>query len=384
MKLSNKIIEEANSKTAREIYESTFNLPGSFGLRVSPNGKKAFFYIFKSGTKRKRITLGHYPLVSLEMARAEAQRLASLVYVEGKDPYAELNFLNKARTFDNMFNWFLEGDLKPKTKQEYKRLYKKEIYKFIANYQSNKITTDDISKILKQVSKDKQRLTTANRVRSLISRVFNFGIKNGVISKNPVESINALLIPSKTSNLLELDEIKIIWHSLKKHDPSVEGLFKIILLTAQSPAKLHKLEWAHINFDSLCYSLLIALPPSALQIIKSLRFPNGKDKYVFGNFSRKHYSTLQRTFKKILFESRLSNTYSLFELRKSIETQLRLMGVNQFVIAYIMQKKTEIDKLKGLKQINLENEAKICLEKWARILTSSDKNDGNKVIPLFR
>ncbi len=382
MELSELNLDKIEIKNYLEIYDRSFNLPGSFGLRLSPNGKKAFFYIYKIANKRKRVTLGYFPLLSLDSAKEEAQRIAKLVYTEGKDPKAD--FLNKAKTFNELFEWFIQNDLKKKTKLEYKRLYEKEIKKFIANYKPNIISTEDISKILKQISKDKNRLTTANRVRSLISRVFNFGIENGIVDNNPAKAINALLVPERVSNLLDLEQIKIIWHSLKRYNPSTEGLFKTIILTAQSPTKLHKLEWSEINFDSLCYSLPIALPPASIQIIKSLRFPNGKDQYVFGNYSKKHYSTLQRNFKKILLESKLNDSFSLFELRKSIEAQLRIIGVNQFVIAYIMQKKTEIDKLKGLKQVNLENEAKVCLERWARIITSSDKNDGNKVVPLFR
>jgi len=45
-----------------------------FGVRITSKGVKAFFLETTIGGKRKRLTLGRYPSLSVEMARKEAQK----------------------------------------------------------------------------------------------------------------------------------------------------------------------------------------------------------------------------------------------------------------------------------------------------------------------
>ena len=46
-------------------------VPG-FGVRVSPNGIKAFILLYRCNGRARRMTLGRYPLISLAQARKHA------------------------------------------------------------------------------------------------------------------------------------------------------------------------------------------------------------------------------------------------------------------------------------------------------------------------
>src|SRR5258708_35932681 len=61
-----------------------------FGLRVTSGGTKAFFVEKLVNGDLKRITIGHYPEVTTEQARKEAQILLGKM-VTGIDPVAEKN-----------------------------------------------------------------------------------------------------------------------------------------------------------------------------------------------------------------------------------------------------------------------------------------------------
>jgi hypothetical protein len=62
-----------NGKTAQKRYcDDTLK---GFGVRVTPGGTKAFFVEKLIANKLRRITVGHYPALTVEQTRKEAQKL---------------------------------------------------------------------------------------------------------------------------------------------------------------------------------------------------------------------------------------------------------------------------------------------------------------------
>ena len=74
----------ATTKAKEDFRDRNWHLPGSFVLRVSATGAKSWRYIevvegFENGEKRKKRlihTLGRYPLLTLDDARRDAERIA--------------------------------------------------------------------------------------------------------------------------------------------------------------------------------------------------------------------------------------------------------------------------------------------------------------------
>jgi integrase len=81
-----------------------------FGVRISEGGSKAFVLVH--GKDRRRITIGHYPIITLAQARAEAKRilaettlgrrLDAMTYQEALDLYCRhhLSFKSKAHRIE--------------------------------------------------------------------------------------------------------------------------------------------------------------------------------------------------------------------------------------------------------------------------------------------
>src|SRR5215213_3848725 len=111
-----------------EYYDS--HLP-AFGLRVSYSGAKAWFVMSRVDRKLTRVTLGHYPALSLAEARDKARRAAELAKAGG-DPRKleaeERRRKEKERhdTFERVASLFMtsyaQRELRPNTAREYRRI----------------------------------------------------------------------------------------------------------------------------------------------------------------------------------------------------------------------------------------------------------------------
>ena len=68
--------------------------PGGFVLKVSPRGTKSFLIIYDFQTRRRKLTLGKYPLVGLAEARKLFKKASRAKIDLGIDPGSEKNPLN--------------------------------------------------------------------------------------------------------------------------------------------------------------------------------------------------------------------------------------------------------------------------------------------------
>src|SRR5947208_2623574 len=73
----------------------------NFGVRIGTTGKLSFFVMYRTNGRRKRDTLGQFPIVTLaEAGQLARQRLAKLV-LEEKNPHftPTTNFVEAAADF---------------------------------------------------------------------------------------------------------------------------------------------------------------------------------------------------------------------------------------------------------------------------------------------
>lgn len=77
----------STKKTQEDFWDKDWRWPGSFGMRVSKTGTKTWQYIEiipiyaggrQADTKRKRHTLGRWPMVDLDQALQDAERIARI------------------------------------------------------------------------------------------------------------------------------------------------------------------------------------------------------------------------------------------------------------------------------------------------------------------
>ena len=84
--ITKKIIESIPTPDTRELLLRDTELKG-FGVRISPSGTKTFFAegFYKPKGVGKRLSLGRYPVISIDEARIKAREVLYQLY-SGIDP----------------------------------------------------------------------------------------------------------------------------------------------------------------------------------------------------------------------------------------------------------------------------------------------------------
>src|SRR5262249_44626044 len=93
---------------------------------------------------------------------------------------------------------------------------------------------------------------TANRVRSTMSAMFTWGMKEGLVLTNPVINTNKREEKPRERTLSNA-ELRLIWRAL--NDGHYSAVVKLLMLTGQRANEIAALRWSEIDFDRGVISL---------------------------------------------------------------------------------------------------------------------------------
>jgi site-specific recombinase XerD len=403
----------ATARSQEEFYDSEFMGGGSFGVRVSKGGSKVFFLIYSIAGRRRRMTLGRYPLLSLEDARARAYEIIRQV-AEGRDPSAELRTFRAAETFEDVVSTFFkrhgEINLSPATMREYRRLAERELMPIWRSRKIESITKAEIIELIDRLAIDRQRMVLAKRVRAFLSKLFNFAVSKGIVPANPVSETESPEVPPRQERLLSLDEIKRLWRVLEEEQSPGADAFKIVLLTAQSPASVLKMRWSEVRLDvwtpvkrslegASADARVIPLPERAQQILRIRQrsslgpavFPS-RDQTKPMAYVRK---AAQRYQKRMLAQS----PWSPRDLPRSVAFHLRELGIRPDVIERLQGRRSAFLRMKSdMRKYDYTAEIRQALDLWNRKLNelleptpppspfkppTEGRSSDNKVVDIF-
>ncbi len=162
-------------------------------LRVTPNGSKSWAYTYrrKSDGRKRRVTLGEFPAVSLHQARAKASGHRAAV-AEGADPASDKTAHKKVETVDQLLDRYLTDYAPAESKwtAEVRRIFKKDVRPAIGGHKITAVTKADILAILNAV-KDRGAGVTSNRTLAGVRKAFNWAVSEGYLKASPVQGIGA-------------------------------------------------------------------------------------------------------------------------------------------------------------------------------------------------
>jgi len=202
VKLTKTVVDKAEPVAGRDAEYWDVELP-RFGLRVKPSGLKTFFVRYTTKTGRKRLlTVGGYPAMTVAEARDKARRLL-LEVGNGADPKEEQDAKRKAETVSELCREYLERharpNKRPKSIREDERNIRATVIPMLGKIKVADVTRRDIEDVLFAIGKDHK--PTANRVRSLLSKMFNLAIAWGMRGDNPVRGVSRFAEQGKASYL---------------------------------------------------------------------------------------------------------------------------------------------------------------------------------------
>jgi integrase len=274
-------------------------VPG-LALRVRAGGKKSWVFQYRIGNKQRRLAFG----TASALTPHEARKRAAVLHAEvklGRDPVG-VKSTAKARaseTFGVILPPFLARQkerLRPRAFVEVERHLKTHA-KRLHHLPLAEIARRDVAGVLTTVAAQLSG-ASANRVRSSLSAVFSWCIREGLLDSNPAAWTERRGEVART-RLLTGDELREIWAALR--DDAYGDIVQLLVLCGARREEIGGLRWSEIDLAEGVITLPpertknhrefeIILSPPALAILKSrprLTWPDGSScDLVFGRGAR--------------------------------------------------------------------------------------------------
>ena len=288
--------------------DKPYKLPDfeSLYLYITPSGTKSWRYDYQFNGKRKTLTIGKYPYISLSEARNEKE-LARQLLAHGKDPSFErkksalLANVESDNTFKSIASeWHSskKSTWSKKYANEIISIFERDIYPFIGNEPINKIKPLEMLTVLKAIE-NRGALEIAKKARMRCGEVFRYAIITGRAEVNPTAELSSAMAKTQSKNFpfLATDaEMSEFLKSLKGYSGNILTRYATMLLiyTVPRTIELLTLKWSNINFEQKLATIdeevvkkdrvhLIPLATQAIEILKFLQPITGHGEFVFPN-----------------------------------------------------------------------------------------------------
>jgi integrase len=231
-------------------------------VRVQTNGTKIWLYRYRFGGKRKNISFGVFPAVTLKMAR-EKRHDAEKLLDQRQDPAVvrEAKRQEEQKT-KHTFRAVGQEWLTTKFEKEHKAkaTIKREKWNLgqlnreIGDRPLCEIEPPDLLTALRRVEA-RGRYYTVGRLRSTASRVFQFGIGAAYCTSDPTRDLKEALTKAPKGNprpaLTDPDDVGELMRRIEVYDAKKGGLvryaLKLIALTMVRPGELRLAEWTEFD-----------------------------------------------------------------------------------------------------------------------------------------
>ena len=262
MKLNDRQIK--NAKPA----EKPFKLNDGKGLYlyINTSGGKLWRFDFSYNGKRKTLSIGKYPTVSLVEARAAAENARRLL-VSGQDPSeakqqekrerqaAALNtFESIARRWhsDNLIRW------KENHAARVLRYFETDVFPVIGEMPIQEIRVSDIKTVLDGVM-TRGVNNTAEKIREWTGAIFDYAVMLEVVETNPAYSLRKYIPAKQTDHrpALPREELTEFFRRLILAEIEPQNRIALILnmLTFLRGTELRGGQWNEIDFDAAMWTV---------------------------------------------------------------------------------------------------------------------------------
>jgi integrase len=278
-------------------------------LRVKVNGTKMWLYRYRFGGKRRNLSFGTFPAVSLKMAR-EKRHAADMLLEQGQDPAVVRQArLAKDKQCQHTFRtvgreWLItkfEKENKAKATIKRERWNLGQLNREIGDRPVCEIEPPELLTALRRVEA-RGRYYTVGRLRSTASRVFQFGVGAGYCTSDPTRDLKGALTKAPKGNprpaLTDPDDVGELMRRIEVYDAKNGGLvrygLKLITLTMVRPGELRLAEWTEFDEANRVWLIpaekmkarddhAVPLSRQTLAILAELKPLTGAGRYLFSH-----------------------------------------------------------------------------------------------------
>jgi len=328
------------------------------GIRITPNGKKSFVFMYRFGGKPRMMTLGVFPRVKLADAGV-LHSAAKKLFDEGVDPAAIKQKHKKnekeADTISGLIEAFIEwGKKNKKSWKEDERMLQKNVEHVTGKKKVKDINKKDILSMLDTIIA-RGSPVQANRVLGCLRKMFNFAVERDIIQISPCYGMKAPAKEQQRDRVLTQEEIKTFWQGMDNENvcmtKEVKIALKLVLVTAQRKGEVLHAEWSEIDLENGWWvipkeksknglSHRVPLSKQALELLSELKESTGGRDLLFparhgqeGSLNQWALSSaLYKNFKHIGVEEK----FTTHDLRRTGASHITGMGISRLVVSKIL------------------------------------------------
>lgn len=317
-------------------------VPG-LGLRATPAGTKSFIFQFRSRVgKQGKLTLGHYPSMTIDQARKQAR--AHRVAVDaGADPSVERNRARHAATVQDYADIYLgsyaqQKQLASSTTKEARSVLTRFVLPAIGTRKMESITPSEISAIMVR-TREASGSGQANRVKAVLSKMFNLALRDQVVQLNPCRGIENDPIERRWDHL-SVEQALALLAACDAHDDQVSAnVVRLLLFTGARLREVLKAEWSQFDLHTGIWTKpsahtkrkrvhRLSLAPEAVAIVAAMRGDALSERWLFpGRDPAKHRVDFKRPWKAILAKAGIGH-WRRHDLRRTTASAMLSVGAD--------------------------------------------------------
>lgn len=350
-------------KPKSERYTVTCN---SLELRVSPNGRKSFRFMFRFEGENKQLTIGQYPLVSLAEIN-ESVAAARKLLAQGINPIVFKENIKQANaamiTVEQLVDKFIANGckkVKPDTAKQYESELKAHVVKAWGKRTVESITRPNAIKLLSDME-DLGLTATTRRIRTYLTKMFDFAFDTGIITTMPLYKLPVITANTKERFLTDA-EIYYFWHGVNKiRSARTRAALRLMLLLGRRGIEVVSATWdqfdldkkiwlmtpakIHLKYRAKFKPVIMPLPPLALKILEERRASQSMWNFVFPSeydpMTHQTVHSLNSTVRKRWKDMGFKEQWTPHDLRRTLSTQLAALDYEQAQINRILAHKLQ-------------------------------------------
>jgi integrase len=352
-------------------------LPG-FGVKVTPRGRKAFVALYRTGgagSRLRKYTIGPYGRVTLQMARAEAQKIFA-ARLEGRDPAAEKQESKRRMTTDRVDDlievFIVQHISKTRKAAEVSRMLGREV---VSRWGTRSVREINKRAVIDLISEIAQRGTpvAANKLLKVVKTFLNWCVGRAIIDTSPAEGVP---LPGKEvarDRVLTDNELASIIMAARTMGSAYGGIVEILALTGQRREEVAQMVWDEIDFGSQTWTLagsrtkngkphIVHLSEPCIKLIESV--PR-RGSYVFSILGVRPFQDFTNA-KRALDRISGVTSWRLHDLRRTCVSGMARLGVPPHVADRILNHQS--GTISGVAAVYQRHdflaERKLALERW--------------------
>lgn len=271
-------------------------------LLLNPNGSRWWRFDYRFDGKRKTISMGVYPDVSLKDARDkrdEARKLLAQDVDPGEHRKAAqtARMANLANSFEVIAReWFAKHKHSWAESHADKIIYRleKDVFPWMGNRPIAEIKAPELLAVLRR-AESRGALDTAKRIKQNCGQVFRYAVVTGRAERDPSQDLRGAIPPAKQNHFAAItDPAKA--GALLRAIEGFRGTFvvqcalRLAPLFFVRPGELRRAEWKAFDLDKAEWRYFVTktktehsvpLASQAVTILRELHALTGHGQYVF-------------------------------------------------------------------------------------------------------